>query len=54
MIESRESIDSPCALDENLPKQLRHKLKNRSKGRSQKLIADYYLLFGAYEEALSS
>lgn len=46
-----ESIDSPKALDENLPKQVRHRLKSRTKGRSMKLIGDFHLLLGSYQEA---
>ena len=52
-IEGMETIDSPKALDDNLPKQVRHRLKSRVKGRAQKLLADIYLLFGHHQEALS-
>jgi hypothetical protein len=45
-------MDSPCGLDDNLPKQIRHRLKTRAKSRAQKLIADYYTLSGLIDDAM--
>lgn len=45
---------SPRGLDENVPKEVLHKVKARMPTRTNKLIGDLYLLTGAYGEAMGT
>ena len=45
---------SPRGLDDNVPKEVLHKVKARMPTRANKLIGDLYLLTGAYGEAMGT
>ena len=45
---------SPRGLDDNVPKEVLHKVKARMPTRANKLIGDLYLLTGGYGEAMGT